>query len=252
MSPSIAKLPSQEDSALAFAEVYTAIEYLLERRGWEGIRELVARIRDGARDADAVAAVAGQPFDAFQRGWKAWLKGLKLRVHPGLEPRALRFANAPRKGMKDRDAGDADDAQEVGEEKARRFVRLGGMLRVRGRLAAAAAEYEKAQALAGPGHFVIAAKLARTWLGLGDAERAIAAATPAWDLYPDVPAVGAVLGEAWWRKKDGPRAAPYLEASLRVNPFDPLPHCALAEIYGGGDPRAGREQAACRRLSVGE
>src|SRR6185503_16878524 len=74
MHPSMAKLPSQADTALAFAEVYTAIEYLHDKVGWRGIRDQIARLRDG------------KPLDDFEAGWRAWLHGRKLRLHPGLLP----------------------------------------------------------------------------------------------------------------------------------------------------------------------
>jgi tetratricopeptide (TPR) repeat protein len=250
--PSMAKLPSQEDSALAVAEVYTVIEYLHARKGWEGVRQVIARMQGGEGDARAVSAVMGQGFDEFQRAWKTWLKGRKLRAHPGLVQPELKFKKGPKAGSAKRRGEDREDqeADEVPEERARRFVRLGGMLRAQGRLAPAAMEYEKAQALVGPAHFVVAGRLARTWLQLGDLDRAVAAAQPAFDLYPDDGGLASVLGEAWWKKKDGERAAPYLETAIRMNPFDPAPHCALGEIWSiKKDPRAEREQRACKGLA---
>src|SRR5262249_29214924 len=45
MYPSMAKLPSQADTALAFAEVFTVVEYLNERVGAAGIAQLIRRLR---------------------------------------------------------------------------------------------------------------------------------------------------------------------------------------------------------------
>src|SRR5207302_1238204 len=162
-----AKLPSQADTALAFAEVHTAIEYLHEKVGWRGIREQIARLRDG------------KTLDDFESGWRAWLHGRKYRLHPGLLPAEaeLRF----KKG-------------------AGKPARLGGLLRARHRLAAAAIEYEKAQAIVGAGHPSVANKLARTYLELGDVGRAIATAEAALELYPDQAAPNATLGEAWLQR----------------------------------------------------
>jgi tetratricopeptide (TPR) repeat protein len=247
MSPSMAKLPSQEDTALAFAEVYTVIEYLLSRRGWDGVRALLTGLREGHADGEAMSAVVGQPFDEFQRGWRSWLRARKLRVHPGLVPTALKFARAG--AARRPDGRDDDEAQEVAEERARKLVRLGGLLREKGRTAAAAVEYERALELVGPGHVVVANRLARALLSLGDLDGAIAAATPAFILYPDSGGAAAVLGEAWSRKGDADRAAGYLEAALSRNPFDPAPHCALAPIYEARhDARAAREHGACAAL----
>jgi hypothetical protein len=235
MHPSMAKLPSQEDTALAFAEVYTVVEYLHERDGWAGLRALVKRFADG------------KPIDDFERDWRVWLGHKKLRLHPGLLPAEseLRF----KKGAGKPTEASEDDSARIGEERARKWARLGGMLRARHRLAAAASEYEKAQAIVGAGHPSVANKLARTYLELGDATRAIATAEPALELYPDQAAANVTLGEAWLARGDMKRAAQYLEAALAVNPFDPAVHCGLERAWRQlRDGRADDEGRACQAL----
>lgn len=241
MHPSMAKLPSQEDTALAFAEVYTVVDYLHEKDGWAGVRALVKRFADG------------KPFDAkngmaeLESTWRSWLRGKKLRAHPGLLPAEseLRF----KKGAGKPTEASEDDSGRIGEERARKFARLGGMLRARHRLQAAATEYEKAQAIVGGGNPAVANKLARTYLELGDPTRAISTAEPALELYPDQAAPNATLGEAWLRKGDNKKAAHYLEAALAINPFDPAVHCGLAQAWRAlNDRRAGGEAATCQSL----
>jgi tetratricopeptide (TPR) repeat protein len=245
MHPSMAKLPSQEDTALAFAEVYMAVEYLHASVGWDGLRDVIAQLRDGRSDAQAVAQVVGRPFDQFQRDWRAWLHGRKLRARPGLIPTELRFKKAPGKPSE----ATEDDAQAITEEKARKLARLGGLLRARNRLKAAAVEYEKAQALVGPANLQIAGRLSRTYLELDDPSRAIATAEPALELYPDQAQPNAVLGEAWLRRNEAEKARPYLEAANAINPFDPAIHCGLAEVYRrAGDAKLKREEQACADL----
>jgi tetratricopeptide (TPR) repeat protein len=247
MHPSMAKLPSQEDTALAFAEVHTVIEYLHDHVGWPGIQKIVARLRAGASDGQAVAAVTERSFEQFQRDWRAWLHGRKLRTHPGIIPAEseLRF----KKGAGQPTEASEDDSAHIGEERARRFARLGGMLRARHRLAAAAAEYEKAQAIVGPGHPSVANKLARTYLELGEAKRAIVTAEPALELYPDQAAPNATLGEAWLAEGNLDKAARYLESSIQISPFDPAVHCALENVYRQrGDRRVNQEASACAVL----
>jgi tetratricopeptide (TPR) repeat protein len=235
MHPSMAKLPSQEDTALAFAEVYTVVEYLHDRDGWAGLRAVVARLRDG------------KPLEDFERDWKMWLKGRKLKTHPGLLPAEteLRF----KKGAGKPTEASEDDSSRIPEERARKLARLGGMLRARHRLVAAAAEYEKAQVIVGPGHPSVANKLARTYLELGDPGRAIATAEPALELYPDQAAPNATLGDAWLGRGDMKKAAQFLEAALAINPFDPSVHCGLERAYRQlGDHRADDEQRVCQVL----
>ena len=163
MHPSMAKLPSQEDTALAFAEVYTAVEFLWKKKGWDGVRRIVERMRDGATDTRAVAEVAGESFAEWERAWRRYLTGQHYRLRPGLVPHKLRFqkgAAPSRKAGKEED----EDVADLVTEKARRFARLGGLLRARGRTGAAAAEYEKAAAQLPGKEPILQSKLARAYL----------------------------------------------------------------------------------------
>jgi len=205
------------------------------------VRALIKRFADG------------KPFDAksgmaeLESTWRNWLRGKKLRMHPGLLPAEaeLRF----KKGAGKPTEASEDDSAHIGEERARKFARLGGMLRARHRLAAAATEYEKAQAIVGAGHPTVANKLARTYLELGDPTRAISAAEPALELYPDQAAPNATLGEAWLRKGDNKKAPQYLEAALAINPFDPAVHCGLSQAWRAlKDARADGEAGICQSL----
>lgn len=235
MHPSMAKLPSQEDTALAFAEVYTVVDYLHQRDGWPGLRALIGRFRDG------------KPMGNFEADWRTWLGHQHFKTHPGVLPAEseLKF----KKGAGKSTEASEDESGHIGEERARKFARLGGMLRARHRLAAAAIEYEKAQAIVGPGNPAVANKLARTYLELGDDKKAEATALPELELYPDQAAPNATLGAAYLHQGDAKKAAPYLEAALAVNPFDPAVHCGLAEAYRAlGDRRADDEARACQAL----
>jgi tetratricopeptide (TPR) repeat protein len=243
MHPSMALLPSQEDTALAFAEVYTAVDYLQQTIGWKGVRQIVARLRDGKSVPDAINLVTGKSWSEFQSEWKGWLASQKLKARPGLVPAELKFKKAKDK------PDENDETDMINEDRAKKLARLGGMLRARRRLSAAAQEYEKAQALIGPGNLQVANKLARTYLELGDPERAVKTAEPALELYPDQSAPAATLGEAWMKRGDVNRAAPYLELAIGMSPFDPSLHCALARAYKEKkDARAAREETACRAL----
>lgn len=249
MSPSMAKLPSQDDTALAFAEVYTVVEFLHGKLGWDGLRALVRELAGGTPDLRALATVYGAPFAAFDRAWKTWLRGRKLKSRAGLFTDKLQFKKAPPGQKKPPAPGDEDDSGELTDPRARNFVRLGGLLRARGRLLPAAIEYEKAQGLLGAAHPLLALKLARTYLDLGDADRAVTTLEPARELYSDLAGLNATLGSAWMRKGEPAKAAPFLEAAIATSPFDPSVHCGLAAIYGSlKNPNLGREQAACTLL----
>ncbi len=258
MSPSMAKLPSQEDTALAFAEVYTAVEYLHGKLGWPGLRRIVRELSLGRSDEQAIAMAYGGSFAQFERSWKGWLRGRKLRSKGSLFSSRLHFrkarppaSKAPGDRQKDAHAIEEEDSGEIQDPKARGLIRVAGLLRARGRYSAAAIEYEKAQALLGGSHPLVALKLGRTYLTLDEPDRAIDALEPARELYAELPGINAALGSAWLKKGDARRAIPLLEAAIATNPFDPSTHCGLLRAYeqlGQATPQRERAAWACRLL----
>ena len=171
---------------------------------------------------------------------QTWHASLKTGTPGTLRSRPIKFGK-----------GGSGEAENIGLEqvntRARKHARLGGMLRARGALEAAAIEYEKALAV-GPDPF-IAGKLARTLVELGRHERAIELAMPlvAADDHDAVAAV--TLGIARSARQEWAQAITAFEQALRMSPFDPTTRCGLADAYGKtSDGRAARERAACDQL----
>ena len=239
MHPSMAKLPSQEAAALAYAEVYTLIGWMQSKVGYKGIRDALASQRDGKSAKRAVTEAMNLPWPQVEKEWHAHLKVGDGKARAG---RPIKFGKG------------GADSENVGIEtvsqRARKHARLGGMLRARGALEAAAVEYEKALAAGnGTPEPFVAGKLARTLVELGRYDRAIELATPLAGA-DDHDAVAAVtLGMARTAKQAWPEAITAYEQALRVSPFDPQTRCGLAEAYAKmKDARAARERAACDLL----
>jgi tetratricopeptide (TPR) repeat protein len=249
MHPSMAKLPSQEAAALAFAEVFTMVGYIHERAGFDGIRQVLALHKKGKSAKRAVAETLDETWPRIERAWKNHLRARKLDRSKNLSSRAtrIRFDKGGAKG-----AGQAENVgvDDVASVKARKHARLGGMLRARGMSEAAAVEYEKALAAVGRPEPFLEAKLSRTYLELGRAEEAITMAEPLLlaDEHDAAPAVTLGLAHMALGHLEAAREA--FETALRVSPFDPAVRCSLAEIYthSGDDVRRDRERAACRVL----
>lgn len=245
MHPSMAKLPSQEAAALAYAEVFTLVGWMHGKVGYGGLRQLLALQRDGKSARRAVSEVMGMPWVKVEKDWKAHLRTLDLSGGraTGGRGRRVRFDKG---GGSDENVG----VDEVGNARARRFARLGGMLRARGMVRAAVIEYEKALAATGTGDPYVAGKLARAYVELGQHDKAIALARPlvALDEHDAVPAV--TLGVALAAQGDHAGARGAFEQALRVSPFDPTVRCGLADAYDhlGSAATARRERAACERL----
>jgi tetratricopeptide (TPR) repeat protein len=247
MHPSMAKLPSAEKAALAFAEVHMMVAYLHDQVGYEGIRKVFELTRDGKSARRAVAEVLDRRWSQVERDWKVYLKTLDLETDDALAGRA----SGPR--IRFDKGGESDDnvgVDEVSSAKARKHARLGGMLRARGMSAAAALEYEKALAITGPGDPFVAAKLSRTYLELERYDRAIELAEPLAKADENDAAPTTTLGVAYLALDRPGDARGAFEAALRISPFDPTVRCGLAEVYAtDGDTRlAERERTACTRL----
>ena len=251
MHPSMAKLPSQEDASLAFAEVTTALQRLTAGRGPVALRKMIGALRDGGDMNHAIGAVTGQSFAAFEKSWRVWLRTRGYKLHPEIGMARLRFK---KDGGKADDSDDEPDRKQTPktqvDAKARGHVRLGTMLRSRGKLSAAAAEYERAHALLGEGHPEIAGRLGRTYLELHEWDRAIAAAQPGIVRRPESAGLRVTVGRAMLEKGDAYGAEVFLESALAINPFDPQTRCGLSKIYGDlADARAAGEKSACEILS---
>jgi tetratricopeptide (TPR) repeat protein len=248
MHPSMAKLPTQEAAALAFAEVYTMVDYLHTQKGYDGLRRLIAGMAAGETVERAIRDATGISFEELQRGWRRHLRDLNLKPRPGFVAPRLKFRTPGRK------ASAEAELRDIPEERARRHARLGGLLRARRRLLAAATEYQRALATLGHEDPVLANRLARTYLEMGDVIKAVEAAEPAIALYPELPGPQVTAAQAWLRRGDLTRAGARFRAALAISPFDPAVHCGLRDVYQrqGAAAQAEREQRFCAQLAGGE
>jgi hypothetical protein len=156
MHPSIALLPTARDAALAFAEVFSAIQYLYGIDKGH-VERILAHLGQGLSDRDAVARVYGKPFAHFESSWKGWLE---KRTYPeenaSAELLKKHFADEqpeePKQSDKKspwRDLTERSEFREIKDARARKAAHLGELLRARGKHAAAAAKYAEAVERAG-------------------------------------------------------------------------------------------------------
>jgi tetratricopeptide (TPR) repeat protein len=239
MSPSVAKLPSAEDTALAFAEVGTMVAFLVARRGADAPRRLIAAIGTGATDREALESVWGGSFGSFDEAWREWASQLPLRrdaVHViGLE--------LAEQGKEEEDLGAIPDPQ------GRDFSRLGDLLRKRGRMVAAAVEYAKAYAEA-PETPGVATRHARGLIFRGRYDEALEVADTALELYPDLAVLWYRKGEALLAQERYDEALGALHELLEINPFH-LPArrgLLMAAQALEDEEEAGRQERALRLL----
>ncbi len=243
MHPSMAKLPSQKAAALAFAEVSTMLAFVHRSVGDTGLRRAILAVKDGKSARKAIAEVMGTSWRQVEADWIRHLKTSRLQSKKFAErSRTIRF----RKGEgNDENVG----VEDIKNARARKFTRLAGMLRARGKTAASAIEYEKAHKLTGSSDPLIGAKLSRVYLELGRYQEAIAVAEPLLDIDEMDPVPPTTVGAARLASGDFRGASDAFERALRISPFDLRVRCGLAESYGElGDKRAVREREACELL----
>jgi tetratricopeptide (TPR) repeat protein len=234
MHPSIALLPTAEDAALAFAQVFTAIQYVDQKAGMAGVRRIIDALREGKTDREAVAAAVGGTFEQFEAGWK---KALKTRPYPKSAPpiEKLVFKDEKRdRGPKKEE--DRAKSWERGElamlpnADARRFTHLGDLMRARKRFPAAAIEYEKAIAKAGPSNPALARKYALTMLQLerlDDAEKVLRASLA---VHADDATNNLLLGNVLLGRGKAAEAKHHFLVANRRDPFDPEIHAGLLRV----------------------
>lgn len=228
MHPSIAKLPTQEKAALAFAEVESAIRLLYGRGGQGALTELVAAMAAGFNDQRAVAQAYGKTFAQFEADWRADV------ARPRVKKPGEKGAGAAQKKLVFQDdvKGKKEDSKVPSpkDPAARRAVRLGEIFYGRGRWQAAALEYAKARALLPEEDVVVARRYAVSQLQLGNVRQAAEALEKAALRDVTEGAVQLLLGQVRLRLGDLAGARTALYAAVAVDPFDPALQTSLQKL----------------------
>lgn len=236
MHPSIAKLKSAEDAALAFAEVHTAMQYIIEKGGYPVLNGILDVISTGRSVEEAVEAGLGMPFADFERGWKSYLDTIGLKKIPGLKVMPLKIRKPGKTGEKE------ESPTEIETADARKFTMLGDLLEEENRPDAALFEYEKAHQRAGLGSPQILNKLAMAYMQNHRDDDARRVLQDALSYYPNYVTTYITQGEFYKRKGDINSAIESFVSASRINPFNPAVHQRLAQLYTeAGDKNAAKK-----------
>jgi tetratricopeptide (TPR) repeat protein len=235
MHPSIAMLPSEDDAALAFAQVATFMQRYVAEHGQEALRSTLERIATGTDAREALAAAAGTTFAKLETSWKVSLP------HATEGEEVHRLVMRFKKGD-----GAQDEASEVTEETARKHMRIGDLLWDRGRRTGAAREYEKAYH-DDPLDPIVTSRWARAALQVQQTQSVVEVLKPHVERYPGHAPAQALLGRAQLELGDNAAACTSLREAIWINPFDPDPHCDLARASSDRAEREA-EQRMCTQL----
>ncbi len=233
--PSIALLPSQEQAALAFAQVSTFVARYYEVYGRDTLRAALLEIADGQDAREAMATQAARRFAELESEWRRSLE--HTEDAPPLLQRELRRGQA----------SEMEPIPEALSEEARRRVRLGDLLWGRQRHGAAAHQYALALEEA-PGDPALASRLARAAVAGDQAQLARDTLIPISERHPDHASTWALLSRAYDLAGDVDDARVAARRALSLNPFDPMPHCVLGNRAEAEQERA-EERGRCSELS---
>ena len=224
MHPSMAKLPSQEDAATAFAEVFTVMEYLHEKKGSSAFRQLLDAIPEADGAQAAFEKVVGKDFSQFEREWKAYLRTRNTREYPE------EYGYKNKLVFKD-DNKSADNIEDLEQPKAKDHMKLGEMLQAKNRYGAAVVQYRKAIRLTDSPNPRLRTRLAQSLTRTGKPNEALDELEPVRKFYPSYVTVWIELGKASLKSGQPRKAEEYLLEAARINPYDPEVHELLAKVY---------------------
>jgi tetratricopeptide (TPR) repeat protein len=226
MHPSMALLPSQEAASLAFAEVFTTIEFLWKRHGADKVPAILERTRDGMPLERALRETLGVGLKKLETSWRRYLKKRPFREVAGVAPRRIELASS------EKEAGGERPLEAIADREAHNFARLGELLQLRGHDNAAVLEYEKAYERAGLRYATLVNRLARAYLATGRSHRALALIESLLEAHPTEGDAHLLAGRIRLQNNELSKAREHFEAVRLQNPFNPEVHAALAQVYG--------------------
>ena len=244
MEPSLIYLETPEEVQLAYAEAASAVDFMVQRKGHDGIRELLSEL--GKRPSQgAVEKVFGSPYAAFEIQWKDFLKAKGLKEIEGSRVRRLKVKENQKEDE------EAVELKEIQSVVARNRTHLGGRPSERGRRILAVQHYQRA-IQASPHFLIMPLKFARVLAQRGSYEEALPHLKKAQQLDPDSANTYIQLGHIYHVTKNFSDAATALEEAIQINPFNPAIYRLLSEVYAalGKQEQAKKSKATLERLTT--
>jgi tetratricopeptide (TPR) repeat protein len=245
MEPSLVRLETPQQVQLAYAEAASSVEYMHGKVGYPGLREVFREMaRADTRGAKSpIERVLAISFGAFQDEWQQFLRGKQLTPVAGVQLTQFKVVE---KGEHDEDRLEQEALQSAAVE---RDLALGDLMRQRSRLDGAVYYYDRARKGRPDAPFVLN-KLSRALLAAQRTQEAVPHVLRALEVYPDYSTSHTTLADAYRMLGELGKARQHYEESIQINPFDPLPHHYLAELYrqAGNAEAAEREARVTRRL----
>ncbi len=230
MDPSIAALPTREAVALAFAQVFSLMDYLVETSGVQGMGKVLGLLAEGVEAPHAVARVMGSSWGDVERGWR---KHIKVRGES-----VITGAGGPSSfslpAIKFRKAGVPVQEQELDwvAEHIRDQVRVGMQLEGMGRYGAAGVMYGRVMGDGEAADPHVAARLAFSLVQTGEGGSAEQVLLTALKGHPRYGLLYKNMALVYGGRGDWQQVRKWSELALELDPFDPSVYQLLGEAYG--------------------
>ena len=236
MHPSIAMLPTQEQAALAFAEVEAAMRLLYQRGGQQALTELVSAMAAGMSDEQAVAQAYGKSFQEFEADWRVEVAKPRAKV---ASQKSVRPQVAKKLVFKEDAKGKTEPpdlqtqpahGRELEDPEAKKAIQLGEIFYARRRWAAAAHEYGRARARLPRDIPTISRRYAFSEARMGNYAAAESALARAVEADPEDEAAQSLYGAVLKELKKFDQAKIALDKGIAVDPFDPELHLVYEQL----------------------
>jgi tetratricopeptide (TPR) repeat protein len=245
MEPSLVRLETPQQVQLAYAEAASSVEFMLNRVGYPGLREIFGQMaRADSRGAKGpIEQVLDVPFSTFESEWKQFLRAKQLTPVAGVQLTQFKVLE---NNERDEDRLEQEALQSAAVE---RDLALGDLMRQRSRFDSAVYYYDRARKGRPDAPFVLN-KLSRALLAAQRPQEAVLHLLHALEVSPDYSTSQSTLGDVYRLLGDTEKARLHYEHAIQINPFDPLPHRYLAELYrdAGDSEAAAREARVTKRL----
>ncbi len=240
----IDKQASAKRAQLAYAQLATLIDFVMEQAGEDVLTRVLPRVGQDEDPFDVLANEARRgSFDDLLADWRRWL------VAKRLQDRGVAVAPIALDG-----AGDASgDPVMTRRRDLWNKLRLGDLLLERGRYRAALVEYEQAADEDDPHSPFRAARMAEAWMGLDDDAKASMLLQASVDDYPDQPQTHRLLAQLAAARGDDRAARAHWETVVSLAPFGMADRAALRQLYAdqGNAEAVARQDAALEILRLG-
>jgi len=244
MEPSLIHLETPEEVQLAYAQAASAVDFIIDSVGYEGLKEVInamARTREKGA-ADAIKEVLGIEFSEFEKNWARFLAAKELAPQAGARVHRYKV----QEGKIDAQRMELEEIQSL---VARNRAHLGDRLKQRGRTGAAVLEYRRALS-ASQDSVPVMNRLSSVLIDVNRDQEALDVLRRILELAPDHPTPYVQLGQVYLKRNDAEQAKMAFEESNQINPFNPEIHVGLANAYAmlGDSAGSAKEKDVARTL----